>query len=289
MNFNFYSINEINKFISENRLNIQRKFGQNFLVDEDIIKLIVDKFEIEKNDLVLEIGCGLGSLTNKLIALNAEVTGFELDNGYIKFLKSIFADKNNFNLVEGDFLKTSKRVFSQIDKNKYRNIILMGNLPYYITKEIFELVFTNPLAFNKYGFMIQKEVLEKVTAKPDDDKYCYMSILSQINKSVETVVTLSRNSFYPQPEVESVFVMFKQKEDIEIMDKKLFFRISKSLFLNRRKKLSNNIKVSPLLSSEEKSELIRLISKTPRYENIRGESLTLNEIAQLSNGISLTR
>ena len=179
-----------------------------FLVNEKIVDRIIDKLEIDKNDLVIEMGCGLGGLTNRLIDLAKMVIGFEIDYGYVNLLNKIFGSATNFKTISGDFLKKSKEIFNAIDKKEFNKIILVGNLPYNITKEIFEISFTSNLEFDKWCFMIQKEMLDKINAKIDSKKYCYLSIISQIGKDVEVISHISKNDFYPSPNVDSISLLF---------------------------------------------------------------------------------
>ncbi|HOV14322.1 MAG TPA: 16S rRNA (adenine(1518)-N(6)/adenine(1519)-N(6))-dimethyltransferase RsmA [Spirochaetota bacterium] len=286
-NFNYYNALDIKNFISQNNLNVQKKFGQNFLVNEKTTEKIVEKLEISKNDLVLEIGCGLGSLTNKIIDKCKSLIGFEIDYAFITFLNNQFKDKSNFQLIEGDFLKKSREIIQSIDKKLFNKIIIVGNLPYYITKEIFEYIFTNEIIFDKYCFMIQKEMSEKIYAKPNEEKYAYLSILSQINKEIEVVTHLSRNDFYPAPNVDSISLIFESNTNFSIDNRPLFFKVAKSLFLNRRKTLMNNLKLSPILSENEKNVIEKAIDNLKLNKEIRGESLSLEEIVNLSNEIFL--
>jgi len=285
--FEFYTISNIKTVLSKNNLNLQKKFAQNFLVNEKIVDRIIDKLEIDKNDLVIEIGCGLGGLTNRLIDLAKMVIGFEIDYGYVNLLNKIFGSATNFKLISGDFLKKSKEIFNAIDKKEFNKIILVGNLPYNITKEIFEISFTSNLEFDKWCFMIQKEMLDKINAKIDSKKYCYLSIISQIGKDVEVISHISKNDFYPSPNVDSISLLFTKNSKHKIIEKELFFRLAKSLFLNRRKKLVNNLMLSTLLYENEKNILENAIKEINLDISKRGETLKLEDIINLSNKVSL--
>src|SRR4030042_2834880 len=142
MNFKFYSIREIQNFIKENNLAIRKRFSQNFLINSGVIDTMIKYSEIQKDDLVIEIGCGLGSLTHKIIEKNCTLIGFEIDKAYIKLLKSQFSNNNNFILIEGDFIKEIGKTISNITLNKYNKIKILGNLPYNITTPILDKIFT---------------------------------------------------------------------------------------------------------------------------------------------------
>ncbi|OHD16110.1 MAG: ribosomal RNA small subunit methyltransferase A [Spirochaetes bacterium GWD1_27_9] len=282
---NFYDVKEIENFLKENNLSIQKKFSQNFLIREDIAIKIAESLEITPNSLVLEIGCGLASLTNKILQKGCQFIGFEIDWAYIKLLKENFSSNPKFSLIEGDFLKKFDDIVKSIDKTKFDKIILVGNLPYGITKEIFEKVFTSSFNFDTVCFMIQKEVTEKITSNPSSDRYSYISIISQINKDIKIVTQLSPEYFYPMPNIHSDVVLFKKDNTIEILDNNLFFKVAKSLFLSRRKKIKNNLLLSPYLKHFTESDFAKALKESNINENIRGETLSLNEIANLTNNL----
>jgi 16S rRNA (adenine1518-N6/adenine1519-N6)-dimethyltransferase len=285
MEFKYYNIKEIQNYLKTNNIVLQKKFGQNFLINAGAAGSILDKINISKNDLVLEIGCGIGNLTNKILEKGCKVIGFELDKEYIKILKTQFASYN-FELVEGDFLKNAKKIFASIDKSLYERIILIGNLPYYITREIFEKVFTSNLHFDICCFMVQKEVTERIMANVKDERYSYFSIISQVNKDVKLIASLSPDSFFPTPNVSSDMILFTRNEKYKITDESLFFRLSKSLFLSRRKKILNNLNLSSFLSETEKKIIPDALTNQGISTDIRGEILSIEEIAKLSNEIS---
>jgi len=284
-NFNCYDPASIKKIISDRGLNVQKKYGQNFLINEKIADLITSEIDINKNAFVAEIGCGLGSLTKKLVDRAKTFIGFEIDKGYVEILNEIFSTNNNFQLIEGNFLKKSKPIFRDVKEDLYEKKILVGNLPYNLTREIFEYIFSGEFVFDKVYFMIQKEVLKKITASPGDERYSYMSIISQINKDINEITHLSKNDFYPSPEVDSVFVSFIKNEKIKILNKKLFFRIAKSIFINRRKKIINNFKLSPFLNETEKYNVEKTLFKVDISPDARGETLSLQQIADFSNNL----
>jgi 16S rRNA (adenine1518-N6/adenine1519-N6)-dimethyltransferase len=283
MEFKYYDIKEINLFLKNNNISIQKKFGQNFLLDIDIIDLIIKKAQIEKDDLVLEIGCGLGGLTNKILEKGCTTIGFELDRAYNKFLKENFKS-DKFQLIEGDFLKESQKVFDRVNKDKYRKIIIIGNLPYYITKPIFEKVFTSKLNFDVICFMIQKEVREKIMSREGSKKYSFLSIITQVNKDLEIIIEVPSRSFYPSPDVDSEVIVFTPvKEKIDISDMDLFYNLSRSLFFSRRKKINNNLASSPFLGPEDKELIKKILSYLNISDNLRGENLSISQIIDISN------
>ncbi|MCK4797294.1 MAG: ribosomal RNA small subunit methyltransferase A [Spirochaetes bacterium] len=290
MHFKYFSIKEIKKFIQDNNLAILKKFGQNFLINSGVVDTIVQNSQICKEDLVIEIGCGLGSLTHKIIATECTLIGFEIDNAYIKNLKTQFGDKKNFNLIEGNFLNEIKSAYMhsmlipKINGEKYRKIIFLGNLPYNITTPILEKIFVTPIYFDDIIFMIQKEVAERIIAREGTRQYGSLSIFCQFYSSPKIIANISPRSFYPSPKVESSLVHFKSRENtFNIINQKFFFKIVKSLFINRRKQIKNNLILSPLLNQLDKNMITKALEKANIEPTIRGEMLSIQKIVILSN------
>jgi 16S rRNA (adenine1518-N6/adenine1519-N6)-dimethyltransferase len=286
MEFKYYDIKEIQNYFEINNISAQKKFGQNFLMSQKAAQKIIDECYIDENDLVFEIGCGLGNLTNKIIEKKCQLIGFEIDWAFIKFLKENFVEHKNFKLIEGDFLKKADDIFDLIDKILFKKTIILGNLPYYITKEIFEKVFTSKIEFDIVCFMIQKEVTEKILAKEKSDKYSFLSILSQTNMNPRVVTTISQDSFYPSPNITSDVILFEKKVNFNIVDRSLYFKLGKSLFINRRKKIYNNLMFSPYLSDLEKNNMAEVLSNQKIPDNARGEEISIEDLVKISNNLS---
>ncbi len=286
MHFKFFSVKEIQKFIDENNLAIHKRFSQNFLINAGVVDTIIKFSEINKDDLVIEIGCGLGSLTNKLIGTNCSIIGFELDKAYIKLLKSQFGNIKNFNLIEGDFLKEIDKIKNKIDKNNYRSIKILGNLPYNITTPILDKIFTTPIYFDLIIFMMQKEVAERVIAKEGTKQFGSLSIFSQFYSDPKIIARISPKSFYPAPKVESSLVYLKKKKNkYKVLDEKFFFKVARSMFISRRKQIKNNLMLSPLLKEIDNNKIIESLNNADIPLTIRGETLSIEKIVELSNGL----
>lgn len=284
MQFKYFSIREIQNFINENNLAIHKKYSQNFLINSGVVDTIITFAKIEKEDLVLEIGCGLGSLTNKLIQTGCTLMGFEVDKAFIKLLKTQFSDNKNFTLIEGDFLKEIEKTKNEINKTKYKNIKILGNLPYHITTPILDKIFTTPIRFDLIIFMMQKEVAERITAKEGTKQYGSLSIFSQFYSNPKIIAKISPKSFYPSPKVDSSLVYFeKQHNKYPVKDKILFFKIARSIFINRRKQIKNNLILSPLLKNIDKDKIIQALNNSNIPFTIRGEILSIAKIVELSN------
>lgn len=284
MEFNYFSITSINKFIQDNNLAINKKLGQNFLINSGVIDTIIKNSNLTEKDIAFEIGCGLGSLTHKLIKSGATVIGFEIDKAYIKLLKTLFVDCKNFKLIEGDFLKEVEKIINDIDLKNFNKVIFFGNLPYYITTPILEKIFESKIYFDKLYFMMQKEVAQRILAKSGTKSYGALTIFCNYYADCNIIARLSPRSFYPAPKVDSVIMEFIRKEKkIEVFDEKLFFKVARSMFINRRKQIKNNLLNSPFLSTIEKNNISEALKNTNIMETIRGEELSIENIAKLSN------
>ncbi len=284
MEFKYYSVKEIQNFIETNNLSVNKKFGQNFLINSGVADTIAKSLEITGEDIVIEIGCGLGSLTNRLLACNPyKLYGFEIDNAYIIHLQGIFKEFDNFNLVAGDFLKTSASVFEECIKSG-RRIVIAGNLPYYITTPIFEKIFTSGINYSKATFMIQREVAGRLTATPGHKEYSSLTVFTQFYNKVSIAAKISPASFYPPPNVDSAVIVFSRHENrIPVKDEELFIKTARSLFISRRKQIKNNFVMSPFLSGYGKDILIEAIANSSIPMTERGENLSLEQIAKLSD------
>ncbi len=286
MHFKYFSIKEIQNFINENNLAILKKFGQNFLINAGVADTIINNANIKKEDLIIEIGCGLGGLTHKLIDTKAKIIGFEIDAAFIKILKKQFSNFLNFTLIEGDFLKKIEETFLKIDPKKFNRILILGNIPYQITTPILEKLFLSDIYFDEIILMIQKEVAERITSKEGNKKYGSLSIFCQYFTSPKVIAHITPRSFYPSPNVESTVVNFKKRTDKpDVLDIKLFFNLSRSLFINRRKQLKNNLLLSPFLKSINKESLVNALENVHISTMLRGEMLPINKIIELANEI----
>ena len=281
MEFKYYSVNEINKFIADNGLSINKKFGQNFLINAGVADTIIRKLDPGKDHVIVEIGCGLGSLTNKLTATGNRIIGFEIDIAYIRHLKKIFGSMKNFHLIEGDFLKKLPELKTILKPGS--KVIFTGNLPYYITTPIMESIFTADIPFESACFMVQKEVGSRITANEGTKQYGSLSIFSQFYSDPSIIADVSAGSFYPKPRVDSAVVLFKKHDRYQSVDKKLFFKLARSLFINRRKQLKNNLSISPFLQGIDKSLIFTALENAGIPLSERGEKLSIEKIILLTS------
>lgn len=225
---------QVFKILEQRNINPLKKFGQNFLIDDNLTQKIVNSCEVEDADLVIEIGPGLGALSEYIIEKAKKYVMVEIDHGASEYLRNRFEGYDNFQLVENDFLNVDLD-----DYKEYNNIKIISNLPYYITTPIIEKIITSNLKYNSLTFMMQKEVGERILSEAGTKKYSSLSIFIQYYCNVKKVCDVSSKSYHPQPNVDSVVLQLKNKESNYIDPK--FFKFVQRCFNARRKTIVNNI------------------------------------------------
>lgn len=263
-------------------ISANKSLGQNFLIDDNVIQNIVESANITKEDLVIEIGPGLGTLTARLLEKAKKVIAIELDNRMIKILNNRFSLYENFELINEDVLKVDLRTL--ISKNKAEKVKVVANLPYYITTPIIMKLLEDKLEIESITVMVQKEVAKRLTAKPGDKLSGAITYSVNYYCEPEEVIIVPNLSFIPEPEVESEVIKLnlREKTPVEIKDEELFFKLIKASFMQRRKTLINGITNSGLMGKEECKELLR---KVGLDEKVRGENLNMQDFANLANEI----
>nr|WP_191018109.1 16S rRNA (adenine(1518)-N(6)/adenine(1519)-N(6))-dimethyltransferase RsmA [Treponema zioleckii] len=263
-------------FLDENGMAMQKKFGQNFLVNQDARKKIIDFLDVSENTSVWEVGPGLGSMTDEILQRGAKLTCFEIDHGFARFVREFFEDyseKGKFNLVEGDVLKTWKNYFDEQGvPNRF-----FGNLPYNVAATIIADTINEGVRFEKAVVTIQKEVALRMAAKPGSENYSSFSVLCQWAYDLKTVTDLAGGNFWPVPNVASRAVLMTKKEAFPCCkEPSLFMKMIRQLFSSRRKTVRNNL--LPMAGGGEKVDEILLkagIAPTERAENLSVEKLLL--------------
>lgn len=279
----YNSPSEIKNFLETNGLAMQKKFGQNFLINENARKRIIDALDITENSSVWEVGPGLGCMTEEILSRGASLTAFEIDIGFAECLK-IFFDSyaEKFSLVEGDVLKTWKKekaVFSE-KTGKENPDRFFGNLPYNIAATLIADTIENQVRFDKCVFTVQKEVAKRMVAKPGTEDYSSFSVLCSWAYDISNVVDLVGTNFWPKPNVDSRAVLFTKKEGFpDCENPKLFCKMQRALFSSRRKNVKNNLGI--FLSSAEKAEYA--LDKAKIMPTLRAEVLTLEQMLVLSD------
>lgn len=253
--------------------------GQNFLIDTSVLEDIVNSAEIDKEDLVVEIGPGVGNLTRELLKAAKMVCAIEVDMNLIPILKEELKEFTNLQLIHKDVLKMD---FSQIINNE-SSVKIVANLPYYVTTPIIAKLLNDHYNFKTLTIMIQKEVGERIAAKPDCKEYGALSILVQYYCDVELIRRVGASSFIPKPKVDSIVIKLIKlsKPRVGVKDEKLFFKIVRCAFNMRRKTLWNALKVLKI-PKEHMEEIFDMAEIDPKR---RGETLSVEEFGKLSDCI----
>ena len=264
----------------------QKRFGQNFLIDTHVLERIIEASEITKDDFVLEIGPGIGTMTQYLAEAAREVTAVEIDDALIPILKDTLKEWDNVTVLHGDILKTDIRKIAD-EKNQGRPIKVVANLPYYITTPIIMGLFESHVPVDSITVMVQKEVADRMQTGPGSKDYGALSLAVQYYAEPKIVANVPPNCFMPRPKVGSAVIRLTRHQNppVTTLDEKLMFRLIRASFNQRRKTLSNSLKNSQELPYS-KEEVEAAITECGLPLNIRGEALTLEQFARLSGTFS---
>ncbi|WP_332381825.1 16S rRNA (adenine(1518)-N(6)/adenine(1519)-N(6))-dimethyltransferase RsmA [Lactococcus cremoris] len=265
--------------------NFKKKFGQNFLTDHNILTKITETANLSKEVNVIEIGPGIGSLTQYLLEEAAEVMAFEIDKSLIPILEETMAPYDNFTLVSEDILKVD--LLSEIQKFKNPNlpIKVVANLPYYITTPILMHLIESKIPFSEFVVMMQKEVADRIAARPKTKAYGSLSIAVQYYMEASVAFIVPRTVFIPAPNVDSAILKMVRREEplVEVEDEEWFFKTMHSSFVHRRKTLMNNMQAA--FGKESKPEIEKLLAQAEISPTIRGEALSIEEFAKLADAL----
>ena len=264
----------------------QKRFGQNFLIDTHVLERIIEASEITKDDFVLEIGPGIGTMTQYLAEAAREVTAVDIDDTLIPILKDTLKEWDNVTVLHGDILKTDIRKIAD-EKNQGRPIKVVANLPYYITTPIIMGLFESHVPVDSITVMVQKEVADRMQTGPGSKDYGALSLAVQYYAEPKIVANVPPNCFMPRPKVGSAVIRLTRHQNppVTTLDEKLMFRLIRASFNQRRKTLSNSLKNSQELPYS-KEEVEAAITECGLPLNIRGEALTLEQFARLSDTFS---
>ena len=271
----------LKNFMDENNMAMQKKFGQNFLVNADARKKLIDVLDVKPGMKVWEVGPGLGSMTSGLLERGVNLTVFEIDHGFARLLTQFFEEyacSGNFSLVEGDVLKTWPKFAKENDIPER----FFGNLPYNVAATIIADTITKGFRFDKAVFTIQKEVGQRMNAKPGTEDYSSFSVLCQWAYDVKPVMDLAGGNFWPVPNVASRAVLMTKKEDFpKCENPELFRKMVRQIFALRRKTLRNNL--SRFVKAEICDEALKIAGIEP---SIRAENLSVEDLLKLSDALN---
>lgn len=258
-------------------LRANKKLGQNFLINESIICDIVKKANVTKDDVVIEIGPGLGSLTKELINNAKKVIAIELDPNMIDILKSRFGIFDNFEIIYGDVLKID---LQELIKD-YDSVKVVANLPYYITTPIIMKLLEDRLNIKSITVMVQKEVGERICSTYKDKEYGAITVSVQYYSDPKIIIDVPKENFLPAPEVDSCVIRLdmRDKPPVFLKDEKLFFRLVKGAFTQRRKTINNSL----TCSGKSKEEISSVLEKLGIDSRLRAENLSIQQYADIAN------
>ena len=265
------------------QFNFQKKFGQNFLIDTGILEEIIEAAQITKDDFVLEIGPGIGTMTQYLCEAARAVVAVEIDTNLIPILKDTLAEYNNVDVLNEDILKVNISKLAE-EKNNGKPIKVVANLPYYITTPIIMGLFENHVPIKSITVMVQKEVADRMQVGPGTKDYGALSLAVQYYAKPYIVANVPPNCFMPRPKVGSAVIRMERYENppVTVEDEKLMFRLIRASFNQRRKTLANGLKNSGELNLS-KEVITAAIEKLGKGSSVRGEALDLEEFARLTN------
>ena len=268
------TISELLSLLEKYNLKPNKKLGQNFLIDENIVRKIINLADIDQKE-VLEIGSGPGTLTTFLSQKAKKVFAVEIDKKILNVLKEVCQNLSNVEIINKDFLELNVKNLTNSQK-----LCVVGNLPYYVTSQILFKLFEERNYIESFTIMVQKEVAQRLLAKPGSKDYGILTVAMNFYCKVEDYFHVSKNVFYPRPEVDSTVLKVSFKEDIPDVDEKKFFKIVHACFSTRRKTILNSLSNSLGI---EKAELKQVLEKAFLQENLRAEDLSLDNFIRLYN------
>ena len=265
----------------------KKSFGQNFLTDTNILQKIVDTAEIDKHVNVIEIGPGIGALTEFLAENAAEVMAFEIDERLMPILADTLQEFENVKIINEDILKSDLQARIKEFSNPELPIKVVANLPYYITTPILMHLIESRIPFSEFVVMMQREVADRISAQPNSKSYGSLSIAVQYYMTAKVALIVPRTVFVPAPNVDSAILKMtrRDKPAVEVKDEPFFFKVSKASFTHRRKTLWNNLTSCFGKSDEIKTRLEIALNNADLSPNVRGEALDLQEFSRLSDSL----
>ena len=270
-----YSPKKMQETLDTNNFKFKKVFGQNFIVDKNIIDNIIHKSNVDKDTLVIEIGPGAGSLTYKLCASAKNVLCYEIDESLKDILSDNLKEYNNVEIIYKDFLKAN--VLEDIKKYDYKKLYVVANLPYYITTPIITKLIEDKINVEKIVVMVQKEVGDRFKAHPGTKDYSSLSIFLNYYFDIVKILDVSRNVFMPKPNVDSIVLEFRQKEVKKSVNEDIFFKVIRDSFKQKRKTLRNNLKDYDLDTIE------KVLKKYDLDLSVRAENISMDIFIEIAN------
>ena len=273
------------EIIAKYGFSFKKSLGQNFLIDQNILNNIVTAAELDKTKGALEIGPGIGALTQRLAQAAGKVTAVEIDNRLIPILQDILADERHTTVVHGDVLKLDLKQLFEEQFTGVTGVSVVANLPYYVTTPILMKLLEERLPLEHIVVMIQKEVAERMAARPGGKEYGSLSVAVQYYCVPKLVCTVPHTVFIPQPNVDSAVIKLslRDKPAVDVPDEDHFFRVVQASFAQRRKTLANNL--TAFVGKDRREALTEMLLKNEIDPIRRGETLSLEEFARISRSM----
>ena len=282
------TLNKTKSIINKFNIRANKRYGQNFLIDDNILENIVSSSNIGKEDLVIEIGPGLGNLTEYILQNCKYALLVEIDPKMIEVLEYRFNDRNNFKLVNEDILKVDvDNMVKSIEEEigyKFKNIRVVANLPYYITTPILFKLLEDENKIDTITVMIQKEVAERMVASPKSKEYGILTLMVEYFSDAKIEVIVPNSSFIPEPGVTSAVISLSKRSKYNVKNEKLFFELIHKAFAQRRKKMTNSL-IAGKFNNMEKEEIESLFEKCNISLNARAEELEIEKYIEIINNI----
>ena len=277
-----YQPSNVQQLMKKYDLSFTKSLGQNFLVDGNVLRRMVGAAGPGPNDTVLEIGPGVGTLTQELLAQAGEVISIEIDQRLIPVLEEEFGDQPHFHLIHGDALKMDLGKLVK-EKAKGERTLLVANLPYYITSPLLEAFLTRPLPIDSFTIMMQKEVADRIMARPSTKEYGALTLFVALYGQSDRCFQVSRNSFLPPPKVDSTVLQLKQKKDLDLEKADRINQVIRLAFQQRRKYV---IKAFERGTGKDRAKLLAAFQELGLSPQARPADLTLDQYAKMIEMIS---
>ncbi|MDN7243808.1 16S rRNA (adenine(1518)-N(6)/adenine(1519)-N(6))-dimethyltransferase RsmA [Planococcus sp. N028] len=273
------------EIMAKHGLTVKKSLGQNFLIDPNILRKIVGKANLTKQSAAIEVGPGIGALTEHLAREAGKVLAFEIDQRLLPVLEDTLSPYDNVSIIHSDILKADVEAAIKEELAGYEDIMVVANLPYYVTTPIILKLLLEKLPIKGLVVMLQKEVAERITAKPGTKAYGSLSIAIQYYTEAEMALTVPKSVFLPQPNVDSAVIrMIKRPQPlVEVIDEDFFFTVTRSSFAQRRKTILNNLQVGMPQGKEKKELILKALAEAEIDPTRRGETLSIEEFGHLAN------
>ena len=274
-----------NEILKKHGFIIKKSLGQNFLIDPNVLRNIVSHAELSVKTGVIEVGPGLGALTEHLARSAGKVVAFEIDDRLLPVLEDTLSPYDNVTIIHQDILKADLLQVMKDHFEGYDEVVVVANLPYYVTTPIIMKFLLGKVPVSGMIIMMQKEVADRITASPGTKAYGSLSIAIQYYMDADVAMIVPRTVFMPQPNVESAVLRLTRKEELpaEVKDEGFLFEVSRGSFVQRRKTIFNNLQASLQNGKTNKEQITKALERSGIDPGRRGETLSIEEFARLSN------